>query len=278
MEGAGVEEGGGGGAEAAALVEVVKADGPTFGVIFFLFEEAHGDAHPEELRGLDAAVFAAGFIDDEVAIVEGLDAEVVEIEVGGGVEGFGEFVEVVNFQQLGIEAFDGDTVFQIGLEGGLVGVFQFIDAIAKDRPIEDFLVDVGEQDAGGELREVGVFFDERLGVEDDGVFEVLGGNFIADRAAEFAFDIGVGDVEVEADGGVGDALAEVGAVPERGYAIVGNDGDHQFLVWILGEVLFFLAHAGAFVAVADVVGGSLEVALAHEFFLNHVLDVLDVDE
>jgi hypothetical protein len=28
----------------------------------------------------------AGFVDDEVAVVEGLDAEVVEIEVGGGIE------------------------------------------------------------------------------------------------------------------------------------------------------------------------------------------------
>ena len=63
---------------------------------FLFLEEAHGDAHPEELRGLEAAVLAAGFVDDEVAIVEGLDAEVVEVEVGGGVEGVGEFVEVVS--------------------------------------------------------------------------------------------------------------------------------------------------------------------------------------
>ncbi len=50
------------------------------------------------------------------------------------------------------------------------------------------------------------------------------------------------------------------------------------MVWVLGEVFFFLAEAGSLIAVADVVGGGLEVALAHEFFLDHVLDVLDVDE
>ena len=38
------------------------------------------------------------------------------------------------------------------------------------------------------------------------------------------------------------------------------------------------AHAGAVVAVADVVGGDFEVALAHEFFLHEVLHVFDVDE
>ena len=159
-----------------------------------------------------------------------------------------------------------------------MGVLQLVDAVAGDGPVEDFLVDVGEEDAAGEFREVGVFLDEGLGVEDDGVFEVLFGDFIANGAAEFALDFSFADVEFEADGGIGDALAQVGAIPEGGNAIVGNDGDHQLLVRILGEVLFFLAHACALVAVADVVGGGLEVALAHEFLLDHVLDVLDVDE
>jgi hypothetical protein len=57
-----------------------------------------------------------------------------------------------------------------------------------------------------------------------------------------------------------------------------GDGDHQLLGGILGVFLFLAAEAGAFGAVADVVGGGLEVALAHEFLLDHVLDVLDVDE
>jgi hypothetical protein len=105
-------------------------------------------------------------------------------------------------------------VLEVGLEGGLVGGFELVDAVAEDAPIEDFFVDVGEEDAGGKFREVGVFFDESLGVEDDGTFEVLGGNFVADGAAEFAFDLGFGDVEIEADRGVNDALTEIRAVPE----------------------------------------------------------------
>ena len=90
VEGAGIEKGGRGGAEAAAFVEIVKADDPLLALGFLVFKETHGDAHPEELRGLDALVLVARLVDDEVAVVEGLYAEVVEIEVGGGVECVGE--------------------------------------------------------------------------------------------------------------------------------------------------------------------------------------------
>ena len=132
---------------------------------------------------------------------------------------------------------------------------QLVDAVREDVPAEDFLVDVGEEDAAGELGEVGVLLDEGLGVEDDGVLEVLFGDLVADGAAEFALDLGVGDAEVEADGGEGDALAEVGAVPEGGDAVVGGDGDHELLGrdprrWSSSS----LAEAGALGAVEDVVG------------------------
>ena len=46
----------------------------------------------------------------------------------------------------------------------------------------------------------------------------------------------------------------------------------------VGVGVGFLAQAGALGAVEDVVLGDLEVALAHEFLLDHVLHVLDVDE
>jgi hypothetical protein len=117
-----------------------------------------------------------------------------------------------------------------------VGFLQAADAVAQMIPVEDFFVDVGELDAAGEFREVGVALDEGLRVEDDGVFEVLLGDFGADGAAEFAFDLDFG---------------------------------HGF---------GFLAEARALGAVKDVVLGGLVVALAHEFLLDHVLDVFDVDE
>ena len=121
VEGAGVEQRRGGRAETAAFVEVVEADGPVLATAFLLLEEAHGDAHPEELRRLDAARLGAGLVDDEVAVVERLDAEVIEVEVGGGIEGLGEGVEIVELEQLGVEASDGNPVLEVFLEGKLVG-------------------------------------------------------------------------------------------------------------------------------------------------------------
>ena len=62
---------------------------------FFVDEEAHGNAEPEELGRLDAAGRLAGLVDDEVAIVQGLHAEEFEVEVGRRVERVGEFADVV---------------------------------------------------------------------------------------------------------------------------------------------------------------------------------------
>ncbi len=58
----------------------------------------------------------AGLVDDEVAVVERLDAEEVEVEVGGRVEGVGELVEVVVVEELGVEALDLDAVLEVGLK------------------------------------------------------------------------------------------------------------------------------------------------------------------
>ena len=110
----------------------------------------------------------SGLIDDEVTIVECLNTEVVEVEVGCWVERFAEFFDIVFFKQLRMQAFDGHCVFEVGFEALFVRIFEFFNPIGRDVPVENFLVDVGEQDTGCELREVGIFFDEGLGVEDDG--------------------------------------------------------------------------------------------------------------
>ena len=278
VEGAGIEQGGGGGAEAAAFVEVVEAGDPLLAVLGLGLEEAHGDAHPEELGRLEAAWLGACLIDDEVAIIHGLHAEVVEVEVGGGIEGLGEGIDVVAGEEIGVDAFDVDAVGEVFLEGIAVGDADAGDAIADDVPLEHFLVDVGEEDAASEFREVGIFFDQCAGIEDDGLLEVVGGNFRADGAAQFALDLVFGEAEIEADGGEGDAFFEVEPIPEGGLAIFAEDDDHGLLVGVLGGFLVVDAVAGALEAVGHVGAHGLEVTEAAEFFLDHVLDVFDLDE
>jgi len=173
---------------------------------------------------LDAAGGFLGFVDDQVAIVERLDAEEVEFQVGRGVERGAEFGEVV-VEQTRVKAFDGDAVLEIFLEGALVEVLQFANAVAEDVPTEHFLVEVGELDAAGKLGEVSVFFDQSLRIEDDRGIEVLLGNLVVDGAAELELDLLVVEAEIEADAGKLDAFAEVGAVPENVFAGGGLDDD-----------------------------------------------------
>ena len=277
---AAIEESGCGRAEAAALVEIVEGDDVVGALVcVFADEEAHGDAHPEELRGFDAAVAALGFVDDQVAIVERLDAEEVEFEVCGGVEGGGEPVEV-EVEEGGVVAVDFDPALETVFEGAAVEVAEGGGAVGDDVPVEDFRVDVGEEDASGEACEVGVAFDEGFGVEDDGAVEFFLGHFREEGPAEFGFDDIAGEAEVETDGSEVDALTEIETVPERGGAVLEFDEDHAFLA-VDGEAAEFFFRAGADLgavgAVEDVGGGDLVVAAFHEFFLDDVLEFLDAD-
>jgi hypothetical protein len=105
------------------------------------------------------------------------------------------------------------------------------DAVAADAPAEDFLVDVGEADAGGELGEVGVDFDRGVLALSSIVLRRsrLARSRRRDRAAEFGFDLVRGADELEAGGGEGDALAQLVAVPQVGRAVGGLDEDEGLL-------------------------------------------------
>ena len=142
MEGAGIEERRSGGTEAAAFVEVVKADDPVFGVGFLGLEKSHRNAHPEELGRFHAAWLIAGLVDVEVAIVEGLDAEEIEVEVGRGIKGISETVEVVFLKNVRRDAFDLDAVLEVGFEVFLMSLLESLDAVFLNVPRQDLLVNV----------------------------------------------------------------------------------------------------------------------------------------
>ena len=154
------------------------------------------------------------------------------------------------------------------------------DAVAGDAPAEDFLVNVREADARSELGEVGVDFDEALRVELDRLAEVGLGDLVEETAAEFGFDLLRRADELEAGGGEGDAFTQLVAVPEVGGTVGVLDEDHRLLTVVDdgrlgGEELAF---AGALGAVKDVVLSDLIVTLAHQLFLDEVLDLLDADD
>ena len=157
-----------------------------------------------------------------------------------------------------------------------------LDAVPADAPVEDFLVDVGEKNAGGELGEIGVALDESAGVENDRVFKDVLGDLAGERPAEFALDLGGVEIEIEADRCELDPLFEFRAVPKDVLAIALGDHDESVLQ-IIGRRFslgfrVFSAVAGALGAVKNVALGHLVIPLSHEFLLNQILHILDMNE
>ena len=124
-----------------------------------------------------------------------MHAEVVEFQVGGGVEDFGKLVYIV-LTDLGVEATDLDAVAYVLLEFLLMEAFEFANAVFDDAPAEDFFVNVGELDASGESSEVRVLLDERACVERNGFLETVFADLVEDGTAQFGFDFVCGEAEV----------------------------------------------------------------------------------
>ena len=57
-------------------------------------KQPHGDAHPKELRGLDASDRLAGLINDQIAIIKSLNAEVLKIEIRRRVQSLPKLLEI----------------------------------------------------------------------------------------------------------------------------------------------------------------------------------------
>ena len=79
MQGAGIEQGGCGRNESEGREYFVKLNGARF-FVFFIPGEAHGYAHPEELRGFNAALVDV----EQIAIKYRLYAQVLKVFIALG--------------------------------------------------------------------------------------------------------------------------------------------------------------------------------------------------
>ena len=104
---------------------------------------------------------------DQVAVVEILDADEVELEIGVGIDRVGEFVEI-ELGEARIEPLDLDAERDVLQERLAVRFLELVDAVG-DFPRQRLLVDIGEENAAGEEAAVGVDIEEVLRVEDDGL-------------------------------------------------------------------------------------------------------------
>ena len=270
---AGVEERRRRGAEAALLVDGVEVDRPRLAVVALGQADAHRDPHPEQLRRLDPARPRAGLVDQQVAVIQRLQAEEVEVQIGGGIERRRQPLEV-ELEQARVDALDPHAVLQAGAQRPRVRALERPDAVAHDVPAERLLVEIREQDPPGEAREVAVALDQRLGVEHHQPLQVGARDPGADRAAQLALQRRRIGLQVQPDRRERDPLAQVGAGPRR-FAPVGLEHRdrrrRRDLLAVLG------AQQRALGAVDDVALGDPHVPAEDELLLDDVLDGLDRD-
>jgi hypothetical protein len=151
-QGARVEQGRGRRHEVERRQQVVELDGARFAV-GLVQRQAHGHAHVEGLRHFDAHLDV-----QEVAVVQGLQAEVAELQVAVGDDGFGQAgqVELASL---------GPAVRRRYPWRCIAGSTQVFGGSGRLRHFlaEDFLADGVQQDAGGHLAVGRVLFHQRAG-------------------------------------------------------------------------------------------------------------------
>ena len=228
--------------------------------------QAHRDAHEERLRQLDA-----GFVDvQEVAVVERLQAEVVELQVAVGLERGAEAAEVV-LEQLLVE--------QLGADALLDELREVLRVARRHVRLEQLLAedlapDRVQQQARGRPRVAGVLLDQRARGEDRRLVDLV------DRHAVVEVALGLGQdrlgPHVGAEAGTGrlDQRLHARRVERHANAAIGDHQrrrDDRRRSDLLGALL------RAPLAVEHVGARDLVVAAAHQAELDLILDVLDVE-
>jgi hypothetical protein len=231
--------------------------------------QAHRHAHEEALRQLEAAP-ADVLVDEEVAVVQRLQAEVAELQVALGLERGAQRLHVV-LQQVLVEEADLDAVLDEGRE--VLGVPRL------HLGLRDFLAhrleaQRVEQQARGDVRVRRILLDQRARGQHDRLADFLDRHAVVEvleRRLEDALRIGVGQARAR----FGDERGEAREIELAALAVL----DHVDLDVVRLRVRVVLRGAllRALLAVQHVRARGLVLAAAHQRELDLVLDLLDVD-
>jgi len=264
MPGAAVEQGRRAAHEVEGGEQVVELDGPGFPVDL-VEGQAHGHAHEEGLGQLDAALVHV----QEVAVVEGLQAQVVELQVPLGLEGGGQAFQVVvleaGIQQLGVHAGADEAGEGFGVAGGHGLLAGFL--------AQHFDAHAAQQQAGSHLAVARFPLDQGAGGQHQGLAHGGQGHAVV--------EVVQGLFQHRFGGHVGQALAGFPALlqqggPVQGEAAVavhhvqqgaGGSGGGRRLGGPFGGPLFPVQHVGP---------GHVVLAGAHQGQFHLVLDVFDM--
>ena len=182
MQGAGVEQGRGRRHEVEGRQHAVELDGALF-ALDFVDGEAHGDTHEEDLRQLDAALVNV----QEIAVIQGLQAEVAELQVAAGVQRGTELGQVelgqARVEQLVLDT-DTDEFREIfGVAGGHGGL--------RHGFAQHFLAHGVEQQTGGDVAIGRLVLDQGTRGENGGLADLFDGHAVVE-ILEGGLENGVG--------------------------------------------------------------------------------------
>jgi hypothetical protein len=253
--------------EVEAGQQLIELDGARFAVDF-VHREAHGDAHEEHLRQFDAAVADV----QEVAVVQRLQAEVVEAQVVAVVER-GAQLGQIELRQLGIEQFGFDAQLDVarevlGVGGGHCALRRFL--------AQHFGADGVQQQAGGDVAVGRVVLDQRAGGQDGRL-----AHFVDRHAVVQIGERGVEDGAHRHDvaqifATVLDQRAQAVAV-ERHAAVAVDHVQHRLFGRRIDGVLLLRTFGGTLLAVEHVGAGDVMLRRAHQRQFDLILDVFDME-
>ena len=281
VERAGVKERRRARTKTAAFIKVVEAHNPVFALCRLFDEESHSDTHPEKLRRLKATRCFFRFINDEVAVVERLDSQKIEIHISGWVDGFRENIQIVS-EQLWRKTLNTHSSAQITFKGLAMGITKHLDAVTLYFPIQNFLVNIRQHDASRKLGKIGIALDERPRIQNDRIFQDVFSHLGGEGSAQLALDLKGVEIEIETDGRKLNPFSQLGAIPENTLAITLGDHDEGFLDFAgLGFGLGFnsnFAVTGTLGTIENVALGDLVITLPHDFFLHEILHVFNMNK
>ena len=272
--GAGIEQGRRRAHEVEGRQHVIELDGAPLAVDL-VQRQAHRNAHEERLRQLEAAAGAAELrvlIDQKIAVVERLQAEVAELQVALGFQRRAELLQVVVRERFVQEA-DLDAVLDQAREALRVArrhirVGRFLaQRLEADRV---------EQEPRGDEAVGGILFDQRARGENEAFAHLVHRHAfvqILERRFQDALGLDVGQAFAR---GL-DELGQAGEVERPGDAVI----DHVDRCAVDFAAALFLLLVGALLralfAIKHVGARDFVLAAAHQRELDLVLNFLDVD-
>ncbi|MCY1220698.1 hypothetical protein D9M72_327230 [compost metagenome] len=210
----------------------------------------------------------------EVAVVQGLQAQVVELEITAGVQRRAQAGQVVGgqllVQQFGLDAAGDELGEVLGVAAGHLGLGHF--------SAQDFLADGVQQDTGGDLAVVRVLFDQGTRGQDGRVVHLRHRHAVVQVLQGFLQDRLGAHCVAKAAAGVVDQGVQRGDVQHVRDAAIGHvDRDAAFLHAGHGLGVGLGALVLALLAVQHVGAGHFMLARAHQRQFHVVLHVFDMD-